>query len=66
MILDEYTDVSSVQQLSFCLRTVDENLIVRKDFPGFYELDNIRSSAIVNAVKDILHRFNLDLEDCRG
>ena len=66
MILDEYTDVSNVEQLSFCLRTVDEKLNVREDFLGFYELDNIRSSTIVNAIKDILHRFNLNLEDCRG
>ena len=66
MTLNEYMDVNNVEQLSFCLRTVDEKLNVREYFLGFYELDNIRSSTIVNAVKDILHRFNLNLEDCRG
>ena len=66
MILNEYMYVSNVEQLSFCLRTGDEKLDVREYFLGFYELDNIRSSTIVNAVKDILHRFNLNLEDCRG
>ena len=66
MILCEYTDVSNVEQLSFCLRTIDEKLNVREDFLGFYELDNIRSSTIVNAVKDILSRSNLNLEDCCG
>ena len=31
-----------------------------------YELDNIRSSTIANTIKDILHRYNLSLKDCRG
>ena len=53
MILDEYTVVSNIVQLSFCLRTVDEKLNVREDFIGFYMLDNIRTSTIVNSVKDI-------------
>ena len=66
MILDKYTDVTNVEQLSFCLRTVDEKLNVRETFLWFYELDNIRSSTTVDAVKDILHRFNLNLEDFRG
>ena len=48
------------------MRTVDEKLNVKEDFLGFYELDNIRSSTIVNAIKDVLHIFNLNLEDCRG
>ena len=61
-----YTDVSNVEQLSFYLRTTDEKLNVREDFLGFYELENIQSSTIVNAVKDILYRSNLNLKDCRG
>lgn len=66
LILDEYTDVINLEQLSFSTRTVDEKLNVNEDFLGFYEIDNIRSSTIVGAVKDILLRFNLDLSDCRG
>lgn len=66
LILDEYTDVSNLEQLSFCLRTVDKSLNVKEDFLGFYEIDDIRSATIVNAVKDVLLRFNLDLSDCRG
>ena len=67
MIRDRYTGVRNVEQLSYCLRTVDEQLNVREDFLGFYELDNMRNSTIVNAVRDIiLHRFNLNLEDRPG
>ena len=66
IMVDEYTDVSNKEQLSFCLRSVNENLEVQEDFLGFYQLTNIKSETIVNAIKDILLRFNLQLENCRG
>ena len=50
IIGDEGTDVSNNEQLSFCLRTLDENLDPFEDFIGFYDLENIKSS----------------LENCRG
>ena len=33
---------------------------------GFYKLKNIKSETIVNAIKDILLRSHLSLENCRG
>ena len=63
---DEYTDVSNKEQLSFCLRTVNQQLIAEEVFLGFYEIDNIKSETIVKAIKDILLRFNLEIENCRG
>ena len=66
MMADEYTDVSNLEQLSFCVRTVDNDFEVKEDFLGFYELTNIKSETIVNAIKDILLRFNLNLDNCRG
>ena len=53
---DEGTDVSNIEQLSFCIRSVDDDLNVSEDFIGFYELENIKSETIVNAIKDILLR----------
>ena len=41
MMVDKGTDVSNAEQLSFCVRYVDDNLNVDEDFLGFYELDNI-------------------------
>ena len=63
---DEGTDVSNIEQLSFCTRSVDDDLNVSEDFMGFYELKNIKSETIVNAIKDILLRYHLSLENCRG
>ena len=66
IMADEGTDVSNIEQLSFCTRSVDDDLNVSEDFMGFYELKNIKSETIVNAVKVILLRFHLSLENCRG
>lgn len=66
IIADEGTDVSNVEQLSFCLRSVDSELTVSEDFVGFYELSNIKSETIVAAIKDILMRCHLNLNNCRG
>ena len=66
IMADEYTDVSNIAQLSFCTRTVDRNFNVNEEFLGFYELENIKSNTIVKAIKDILLRYHLSLEFCRG
>ena len=63
---DEGMDVSNIEQLSFCVRSVDDILDVSEDFIEFYQLDNIKSETIVSAIKDILLRCHLNLGDCRG
>ena len=43
IMVDEGTDISNLEQLSFCARTVDDDISVDEDFLGFYETDNINS-----------------------
>ena len=43
IMADEGTDICNLEQLSFCARTVDDDLNVDVDFLGFYESDNIKS-----------------------
>ena len=64
IMVDEGTDLSNFEQLSFCVRSVDDNLDVPEDFIGFYDLGNIKSKAILNAIKDILLRCRLNVDDC--
>ena len=33
---------------------------------GFYEIVNIKTSTIVSVIKDIMIRYKLNLEACRG
>ena len=66
LMCDEYTDVSNKQQLSMCVRWIDDSLNPHEDFLGFYELPNIASDTIVSAIKDSLTRFRLLLSELRG
>ena len=66
LIANEYTDISNKEQLILCLRWVDDNLTVHEDFFGFYNIPDISSNTIAAAIKDILTRMNLSLENCRG
>ena len=63
---DKGADVSNLKQLSFCARTVDDDLNVDKHFLGFYGMDNIESETDVKAIKDILMSCSLNLDDCSG
>ena len=56
---DEGTDISNLEQLSLCARTVNDDLNADEDFLGFYEIDNIKSETVVKAIKDILMRCSL-------
>ena len=63
---DKYTDISNLEQLSMCLRTVSDDLEIQEDFLGFYELNNVNSNSIVNAIKDVLLQSSLSLQSCQG
>ena len=51
IMADEGTDISNLEKLSFCARTVHDDLNVDKDFLGFYGIDNIKSETVVKAIK---------------
>ena len=40
LICDEYTDISNKEQLTLCLRWIDDCFSVYEDFLGFYEVLN--------------------------
>lgn len=66
IVADEGTDISNKGLLSFCFRTVSDNLNVGKNFLGFYKIGNIKSETIFDAIKDILLRYCLSLHDRRA
>ena len=66
VMCDEYTDVSNKEQLTFCMRWVNNDLEISEKFLGFYEIPDIKSSIIVTVMKDILLRYQLNLDVCRG
>ena len=46
-----------------CLGWVNDDLQVREDFIGLYELLSLKAGAIVGPIKDTLLRLNLPLSD---
>ena len=63
LIVDEYTDMSNTEQISLWVRTVDKILNVKKYFLDSHKLDNIKNETIVRAIKSILIRFHLKLDN---
>ena len=62
-----YTDVSKKEQVSICLRWVNrKEFKVQEDFIGFYEVNDIHRTTIVQAITDALIRLNLPISRCRG
>ena len=51
---DEYKDISNKEQLSFCVRRVDNDLNAHEHFLGYYQIPNIQSNTIVEVIKDSL------------
>ena len=66
IICDEYTEISNKEQLSFCIHWVDKFFVTHKEFLEFYEVPNIKSETLIRITKDILLRFQLSLQLCRG
>ena len=66
IMADEVTDCSNKEQLVICLRWVDENFDTHEDLIGLHEVPNISADTLVTYIKDVLHRLNLNIQNCRG
>lgn len=52
--------------MSISVRIVDDNMDVHELFCGFYETANTKSMELFRIIKDVVLRFGLRLQDCRG
>ena len=66
IIADEYTDASNDEQLTVCIRWIDDMLNVHEDFMGFIKLPNIAAETISTAIQEHIVKLRLSLENCRG
>jgi Domain of unknown function (DUF4371)/hAT family C-terminal dimerisation region len=66
VMLDETADISAKEQISFCIRVVDSDFCIHEYFFGFYQTDDTRSATLFKCFKDVLTRFDLSFNDCRG
>ena len=66
VMLDKTADISVREQVSICFRFVTEDFDIHELFVGFYSTDSTTSTTLLALVKDVLSRFDLPLDKCRG
>lgn len=66
LIVDETTDVSTLEQVSISIRSVDAEFEIYEDFLGLYETSSTTAETLVKILKDVLLRFQLPIHRCRG
>lgn len=67
VMADESTDVSTLEQMSICLRFVDESHPhqpeVREEFIGFVQLEKTDADSISKSILEFLENCNLDISN---
>lgn len=66
IMADEATDKSTKEQLSMCVRFVDENCNVREEFLGFVECTSIKGAALCENILAFLQEADLDVLKIRA
>jgi len=66
LMADEITDVSNIEQVAICLRSVDDNFDTHEDFIGMYAVESIKADILAEILKDTLLRLKLPITNCRG
>ena len=66
IIVDETADVSQIEQMFLCLRSVNKDVNIHEYFVGLYSLQKCTSAAIMSAIKDVMLRFSLLINNCRS
>ncbi|KAJ8895141.1 hypothetical protein PR048_000466 [Dryococelus australis] len=65
IMVDDTRDISIHEQVTFCIRSV-ENLTISKDFVGLYVTPNTERKPLFGIIKDILARLDLNIENLQG
>lgn len=67
IMVDETTDVSTQEQLSFCVRYLDtENTVLCEDFLGFVAVNDLTGEGLTETILKMMAEFGLSLNDLRG
>ena len=66
IMADECSDVSNKEQLTICIRWVDQDLKDHESFIGLFQVDDITADFLTHAIKVALTQNGLNLSSCRG
>ena len=64
IIADEATDISRNEQMSLSIRWTDCNYDIHEYTLGLIQLPNTKAEAIFSAIKDVLIRCSLPINQC--
>lgn len=65
-MMDGTQDVSGKEQEAFCLRYVDNHLVIHEEFIGLHGVSVGTGENLAKVVKDVLVRLNLPITKLRG
>ncbi|XP_071817210.1 zinc finger MYM-type protein 1-like [Apostichopus japonicus] len=66
VMVDGTQDINGTEQESICFRSVDDELNVREDFIGLYEMASSTGEAISIMILDVIARLGLSVENLRA
>ena len=66
VLVDDTSDISVTEQASGWFQLVDSDLLVHKLFTGFYETTTTTAGTLYTILKDVLMKYSLNLDNCRG
>ncbi|CAF0772997.1 unnamed protein product [Brachionus calyciflorus] len=66
LVLDETSDITNVEQMSFCFRYVDNELNIHERFLTFCSAPTTDGESLFKIIKEALKNFGLNLSDIVG
>lgn len=69
IIVDEFTDNATKEQMSLCLRFLNcdsyNTIIIREEFVGFKHAESVKRPAVTNIIVNLLAELGLDIGKIR-
>nr|CAH7721623.1 unnamed protein product [Callosobruchus chinensis] len=66
VVIDETSDITNHEQVTFYFRYVDTNLNIHETFFGLYKTTSTTSENLFEIFNDVLRRFDINIKTCRG
>ena len=66
LIVDETRDIQGKEQVSICIRTVNDQLEAEEDFVGLYAVESTTAANLAAVIRDVITRLGLKMELMRG
>jgi cobalamin biosynthesis protein CbiG len=66
LLVDETSDISRQEQVSFVLRYVNKDCDIQERFIGMVTVSHTDSATLVNTIEEVLSGHNLSIKDIRG